>query len=163
MLTTRPPVLPSGSNRFSRSWLFGAVAPRIYLFYLLFITHNNFSFNSRHFLQVKGTAMGTCMAPSYANLFMGNLEQKFLGTQLDKPSLWLRFIDDIFLLWPHGPDSLTNFLKQLNSQYPVHFTWNTSPSHVTFLDVSSTIPTTSIPTPPTSREPSLPVGTQPLS
>ena len=28
MLTTRPPVLSSGSNRFSRSWLFGAVAPR---------------------------------------------------------------------------------------------------------------------------------------
>ena len=34
MLTTRPPVLPSGSNQFSRSWLFGAVAPRIYLFYV---------------------------------------------------------------------------------------------------------------------------------
>ena len=30
MLTTRPPVVPSGSNRFSRSWLFGAVAPWIY-------------------------------------------------------------------------------------------------------------------------------------
>ena len=30
MLTTRPPVLPSGSNRFSRSLLFGAVVPRIY-------------------------------------------------------------------------------------------------------------------------------------
>ena len=33
MLTTRPPVLPSGINRFSRSWLFGAVAPRIFLFF----------------------------------------------------------------------------------------------------------------------------------
>ena len=31
MLTTRPTLLPSGSNRFSRSWLFGAVAPRIFL------------------------------------------------------------------------------------------------------------------------------------
>ena len=50
-------------------------------------------------------------------------------------SLWLRFIDDIFLLWTHGPESLTNFLEQLNSQYSVHFTWNTPPSHVTFLDV----------------------------
>ena len=59
----------------------------------------------------------------------------FLDSQFDKPCLWLRFIDDIFLLWPHGPDSLTAFLKQLNSRYPVHFTWNTSPSHVTFLDV----------------------------
>ena len=31
LLTTRPPVQPSGSNRFSRSWLFGDVVPRIYL------------------------------------------------------------------------------------------------------------------------------------
>ena len=29
LLTTKPPVLPSGSNHFSWSWLFGAVAPRI--------------------------------------------------------------------------------------------------------------------------------------
>ena len=31
MLTTRSPVLSSGSNHFIRSWLFGAVAPRIKL------------------------------------------------------------------------------------------------------------------------------------
>ena len=31
MLTTTPPVLPSGSNHFSRSWLFGAVVPQIFL------------------------------------------------------------------------------------------------------------------------------------
>ena len=36
LLTTKSPVLPSGSNHFSRSWLFGAVAPRIYLFFYLF-------------------------------------------------------------------------------------------------------------------------------
>ena len=28
LLTTKSPVLPSGSNQFSRSWLFGAVVPR---------------------------------------------------------------------------------------------------------------------------------------
>ena len=67
------------------------------------------------------------MASSFANLFMGHLEQDFLDSQLDKPSLCLRFIDDIFLLWLHGPDSLTAFLEQLNNHYPVHFTWNTSP------------------------------------
>ena len=33
LLTTRPPVLPSGSNCFSRSWLFGAVMPRIKFFF----------------------------------------------------------------------------------------------------------------------------------
>ena len=32
MLTTRSPVLPSGINHFSRSWLLGAVVPWFYLF-----------------------------------------------------------------------------------------------------------------------------------
>ena len=93
------------------------------------------TFNSHHYLHVKGTAMGTHMAPSYANLFMGHLEQKFLNSEPYKPSLWLRFIDDIFLHWPDGPDSLITFLERLNSRYPYHFIWNTSQSHVTFLDV----------------------------
>ena len=97
------------------------------------LTHNSYSFNSRHFLQVKGTAIGTHMAPCYANLFMGSLEQDCFGSQLDKPSLWLRFIDDMCLLWPHGPDSLTAFVEQLDSHYSVHFTWNISPSHCSII------------------------------
>ena len=34
------------------------------------LTHNYLSFNSLHFLHVKVTAMGTRMAPSFANLFL---------------------------------------------------------------------------------------------
>ncbi len=34
------------------------------------LTLNNFSFNGEHYLQLNGTAIGTRMAPSYANLFM---------------------------------------------------------------------------------------------
>ena len=33
----------------------------------LMLKLNNFSFNEEHYLQVQGTAMGTRMAPSYAN------------------------------------------------------------------------------------------------
>ena len=104
--------------------------------------------------------MGTRMAPSYADLFMGHLEQKFLGSQLYKPSLWLRFIDDIFLFWPHGPESLTDFLEQLNSQYHVHFTCNTSPSHVTFLGADVRVEhghfCTSVHIKPSNSQPPLP-------
>jgi hypothetical protein len=34
-------------------------------------------FTGDHYLQVSGTAMGTKMAPSYANIFMGKLERYF--------------------------------------------------------------------------------------
>ena len=32
--------------------------------------------NNKYYLQIQGTAMGTKMAPAYANLFMGKLEEK---------------------------------------------------------------------------------------
>jgi hypothetical protein len=36
---------------------------------------NNFTFNGDHYLQINGTAIGTKMAPYYANIFMGKLEK----------------------------------------------------------------------------------------
>jgi hypothetical protein len=36
---------------------------------------DNFTFNGAHYLQTNGTAMGTDMAPSYANTLMGKLTQ----------------------------------------------------------------------------------------
>ena len=41
----------------------------------LVLKHNNFTFNGEHVLQINGTAIGTKMAPSYANIFMGKLEK----------------------------------------------------------------------------------------
>ena len=42
----------------------------------LVLTLNNFIFNNEHFLQIKGCAMGTICAPSYANIFMGRFESR---------------------------------------------------------------------------------------
>lgn len=99
------------------------------------LTLNNFKFQNQNYLQIKGTAMGTRMAPSFANLFMGLLERSFLNSQTLKPFIWLRFIDDIFLLWQHGNESLSTFLNNLNSFSNLNFTWTTSQDSITFLDV----------------------------
>ena len=45
----------------------------------LILESNVFIFNGAYYLQVLGTAMGTQMAPSYANLFMGKFKQQFNG------------------------------------------------------------------------------------
>jgi hypothetical protein len=39
------------------------------------VKHNNFTFNGEQIIQINRTAMGTTMAPSYANIFMGKLKK----------------------------------------------------------------------------------------
>ena len=104
------------------------------------LTINNFSFEDRHYLQKQGTAMGTRMAPSYANIFMGKLESRILDEAKRTPFVWWRFIDDIFMIWTHGEPHLNEFLHQTNLAHPtIKFTAEWSTSSVTFLDVRTTL------------------------
>ena len=57
----------------------------------------NFTSNGDHYLQT-GTAMGTSVAPNYANLFMDRFETKGLEGFPLKRLTWKRFIDDIFMV-----------------------------------------------------------------
>ena len=61
----------------------------------LILIKNNFTFQGEHCHQIHGTAMGTRMAPSYANIFMGNLEWQIFDNVNDKPQVWWRYIDDV--------------------------------------------------------------------
>ena len=38
------------------------------------------------------------MAPSYTNIFMGKLEKELLAQSRKKPTVWWRYIDDVFTL-----------------------------------------------------------------
>eukprot|EP00061_Rhincodon_typus_P013051 g39179.t1 len=59
----------------------------------LVLTLNNFSFNSSHFLQTNGVAMGTHMSPSYTCLFVGYVEQSLFRSYTGPiPHLFLRYI-----------------------------------------------------------------------
>jgi hypothetical protein len=44
----------------------------------LVLKNNKFTFEGNHYLQIDGTPMGTKMAPSYANILMGDLEERLL-------------------------------------------------------------------------------------
>jgi peptide-methionine (R)-S-oxide reductase len=101
------------------------------------LTKNNFDFNSKHYLQVGGTAMGTKVAPSFANLFMADFEEKWVYSYHTRPSLWLRYIDDIFMIWEHSPDELNKFLQHLNNCHQtIKFTAEQSTDCVNFLDTT---------------------------
>ena len=101
------------------------------------LTMNNFDFADRHYLQVGGTAMGTKVAPSFANTFMGWFEDVYVYTYHKQPYIWVRFIDDIFVIWVHGKDQLDDFIHYLNNCLPsIKFEAESSHQSVNFLDVT---------------------------
>ena len=105
----------------------------------LVLENNHFQFNKENYMQKVGTAMGSPMAPSYASLFMGKLEKDFLESRDLVPSVWLRFLDDIFMVWDHSLESLHSFIDALNSFHPtIKFTYTISSKEVNFLDVTVT-------------------------
>ena len=61
----------------------------------LILKKDNFSFNGENYLAKHGTAIGTQMAPSFANIFMGKLEKNLLPQATHKPTILWRYIDDI--------------------------------------------------------------------
>jgi hypothetical protein len=96
---------------------------------------NNFTFNGDHYLQINGTAMGTNMAPSYANTFMGKFE-----SSIERPLSWYRFIDDVDMKWTQSDEELQNFLSRVNNLHPsIKFTHEISNTTISFLDTSSSL------------------------
>ena len=103
----------------------------------LVLTNNHVEFNGKYYHQLSETAMGTKLACSYANLFMTKFEEKFVYTYPLQPKLWKGFIDDIFLIWPHGIDSLLKFINHLNIVHPtIKFTSDISVTEISFLDLT---------------------------
>ncbi|GJQ73860.1 hypothetical protein Trydic_g18797 [Trypoxylus dichotomus] len=53
-----------------------------------------------------------------ANIFMEDFETRALDSAKYKPKLWLRYVNDSFVIWTHGEDKLHDFLSHLNSIHP---------------------------------------------
>ena len=99
------------------------------------LSYNNFQFDGKNYLQTGGTAMGTRVVPSYANIFMNDFEEKHVYTHHLQPLAWYRYIDDIFCLWQHGEEELEKFTTHLNSVHEtIKFTIEKSRTSVSFLD-----------------------------
>lgn len=97
-----------------------------------------FQFQDTFFEQVEGAAMGSPLSPVVANLYMEEFENKALETATLCPRMWVRYVDDTFVLWPHGEQHLESFHQHLNSQHPaIQFTMEREQQNrIAFLDVS---------------------------
>ena len=105
-----------------------------------FVLQNNyFEFNGIVKQQISGTAISTKFAPTYACIFMDELETDFLNTQEYLPLVWYRYIDNIFFIWTQGEEKLfflPIFLADLNKYHPnINFTHESNKECINFLDL----------------------------
>ena len=107
--------------------------PTEYLLQLLelVLKGNIFEFGNQLYQQLVGTAMGTPSAPTYATVFMAELDIKIynlaknIAVTEDPIRILKRFLDDIFLIWKGNLTDLIQFLDQINNLHPtIKFTYD---------------------------------------
>ena len=104
------------------------------------LNSNVFELIKEYFIQTSGTAIEIKPAPGYANLFLSIFERNMLNQYPIKPSIWLRYVDDIFMIWNDNEDKLKYFLAYINTVNPaIQFTHAHSFKSVNFLDVLVTL------------------------
>jgi hypothetical protein len=86
--------------------------PRLF-FHVLMTSY--FSFLGQFYEQVDSMAMVSQFSPVIAKFYKENFEDKTLNQAPHKPLCWFRHMDNTFVIRPHGPDRLKDFLNHLNS------------------------------------------------
>ncbi|XP_065450463.1 uncharacterized protein LOC103307061 isoform X2 [Chrysemys picta bellii] len=101
------------------------------------LNHNYFTFGDNVYLQVSDTAMGTHMTPQHAIIFMADLEQRFLSSRPLTPLLYLRYTDNIFIIWTHRKEALEEFHHDFNNFHPtINLSLDQSTQEIHFLDIT---------------------------
>lgn len=81
--------------------------------------------------------MGKSFAPNLANLYLLDFDRGARNGFHIKPSLFYRFLDDIFFIWPGTMDELKDFENFLNTITPnIKITLTASTTAVNFLDTT---------------------------
>ncbi|KAG5895901.1 hypothetical protein JTB14_000513 [Gonioctena quinquepunctata] len=82
--------------------------------------------------------MGSSLSPIIANIYMEWFEELAIREAEYKPKLWLRYVDDTFILWNHGDEHLQDFFSGINRiRDSIKFTMEMETnSALPFLDVN---------------------------
>ena len=74
--------------------------------FLFATSQTHFLFTGKFYNQIGGVAMGSPLAPVFANIFMGFYESKWLNEyNLNKSKFYLRYVDDILAAFEKEQDS----------------------------------------------------------
>ena len=80
--------------------------------------------------------MGTICAPSYANTFMSEFEEKHIYPLIkNKSVIYLRYVDDIFMVWIKSEKELRYFMNEINQKHQsIKLDFKFSKESIEFLD-----------------------------
>lgn len=62
--------------------------------------------------------MGSTLSSVPFNLFMQDLEVGAIVFAYSKSTIWLRYVEDVFMIKRHEKNVLNKFLDHLNSRHP---------------------------------------------
>lgn len=100
------------------------------------VLNNHFIiYNEQIYQQISGTAMGTAMAPPYANLALAYLETPILNKYSSDIILYGRYIDDIIVIWSNTIDTLRTFQNELQQRLQLKLTWTEPGNSCDYLDL----------------------------
>ena len=96
-----------------------------------------FRFQNKIYKQIDGVAMGNPLAPILTDLWMQKIEEKLNRFSVNKPTMWLRYVDDVFCIFTILKEKILQFHTPINRWHPnlqftVEFESNKS---IAFLDV----------------------------
>jgi hypothetical protein len=77
-----------------------------------------FQFEGKFYQQKEGVAVSSSLSPSVSSIFMEYFEKMALYRTDFNLTIWLRYVDDSFVVWPHGSARLQNFVHRLCSLTP---------------------------------------------
>ena len=116
------------------------VAAKVITYFAVILTLKNFVFNCKHYLQIKGSAMGMICALSYAISLWIPLRRNIYILSFKDSLIYLRFIDDIFFIRTGTKEQLANWLKNLNKKHnSIKFQCKISQINITFLGTEVSI------------------------
>lgn len=105
---------------------------------LEFALYNNFfQFSKQNYQQIRGTSMGAAWAPAYACLHLGLWEEEEVFNSpmyLGHVHTWLRYIEDVFMVWRGNLKDLRLFIDHLNqNKRNIHLTCTCDQIEISFL------------------------------
>ena len=105
-------------------------------FLSLTLCQNSLEFNGKHYLQTKGSSMGSKNSCRYADIFMDAFEVKHIYQRIyGKHLAYYRFVDEIFIVWNGELDELLRFFDDINKIHDnIKFDCKYSKESINFLD-----------------------------